>query len=104
MENWRSDAQRSYGSKNHIMFGSVSVFFYQFLAGIRGGWGAGSILVAPEPWMVPQLTGCSAVQLLEHGKIAVSWQKYEGARWALNVTAPPSTHMITRLPMNGQTG
>ena len=49
-ESWEGDEFRAVSSRNHIMFGSQSSWYYQYVAGIRnapGSTGWEDIIIAP---------------------------------------------------------
>ena len=100
MEGWSSSADVAYGSKNHIMFGSVSAFFFEHVAAIRrlhrgciatsaagpaGGpkkparqqhdlHNNGCILIHPQPMLARRhLTRVAASQQYEEGLVSVAW-------------------------------
>ena len=85
-------------SRNHIMFGDISAWFYQALAGINIDPEQPAFkhfVVRPQP--VGDLTWVRAKHQSAYGPIAVSWQKKDAA-FALNVAVPVSTTATVHVP------
>ena len=96
-------------SRNHIMFGDFAGWAYQYLAGIRLLEAPGSssavtvplacafreFLVAPEP--IAGLTRVSASVDGPYGTIVSRWRR-AGGRIHYEVTVPPNTRAVLRLP------
>lgn len=75
-ENWQTSRYKAYGSRNHIMFGPQSAWYYQHLAGIqRGGLGWSSLRIAPEPANFSLLSSLSASIDTPQGLVESSWQQ-----------------------------
>ncbi len=86
-------------SHNHIMFGDISAWFMEYLAGIRpGAPGYKSVIIKPE------ITGAIAWAQGTHdspyGTISSAWQ-INGRTITLNVTIPPGTTASVYLPTLG---
>jgi alpha-L-rhamnosidase len=92
-EHWKKDA-----SLNHIMFGDVSAWAYQWLAGIQqesGSSGYNKILFRPNP--VAGLTRVSASYSAPRGRISSEWT-VEGKRMHLALEVPCGTSARLQLP------
>ncbi len=97
-------------SRNHIMFGDVSAWFYQYLAGIRLADGVSpvaqkadsaavafkSFVIAPEP--VEGLGWVNAEHESPYGVIRSSWKKAGGV-FTLEVEVPVNTEAFVYLPV-----
>ncbi len=91
-------------SHNHPMFGSISQWFYQYLAGIRpaeDAMGFDKIVIAPCP--VPDLDWVRATYLSARGEIASAWKR-DGDRFLLSVTIPPNCTALIRVPTSDPEG
>ena len=63
-------------SQNHIMFGDVSAWMYQYLGGIVPLWeGAGFRRFRLRPCFVPQLTEATAEHQAPAGRIRSAWKR-----------------------------
>ena len=103
-EDWNDGA-----SRNHIMFGDFMAWAYQFIGGIQLSEKAGSCAAFPDvsatafrevviaPQFIEALTWVKASVDGPNGIIAVSWKRH-GSKIALEVTVPPNTTAILRLP------
>lgn len=92
-ENWSGVA-----SRNHIMFGDISAWMYEYLAGIspddnHPGFKHFSI----RPRLIEGLTWVKAKHRCEFGEISVSWQTAD-REFKMDVTIPPSTSATLTLP------
>jgi alpha-L-rhamnosidase len=92
-EDWKGES-----SLNHIMFGDVSNWFFQWIAGI--GLDPRSpafkhILFHPQP--VGDLTWAAASENGPYGKIVSSWKR-EGRQFRLNIQVPPNCSATVRVP------
>ncbi|MBI5832775.1 MAG: family 78 glycoside hydrolase catalytic domain [Armatimonadetes bacterium] len=95
-ETWGTGA-----SLNHIMFGDISAWFIEYLAGIRPDAaqpGFQHFLVKPTP--VGDLTSARATHDSPYGTIIVDW-KLSGRHFELNLLVPPNSSAAVTLP--GQT-
>ena len=104
-EDWGEGA-----SRNHIMFGDVSAWFYQYLGGIRLADGVSAVAakVAPEtvafkdfvicPDPVEGLGWVKAEHDSPYGVIHSSWKK-EGGVFTLEVEVPVNTTATVYLPV-----
>ena len=93
-EDWKDGS-----SRNHIMFGDISTWFYQTLAGIRLADSACAFhqfVVAPTP--VGGLTWVKAEHDSMSGTIRSSWKK-EGGRLVLEVSVPVNTSATIHVPL-----
>jgi alpha-L-rhamnosidase len=85
-------------SRNHIMFGDVSAWFYKALAGINGDPAAPGFkhfFIRPQP--VGDLTFARAAYDSIHGKIVSDWKKDQG-KFSLRVIIPPNTTATVCVP------
>ena len=85
-------------SRNHIMFGDISAWFYKALAGINAdpvAPGFKHIIIRPQP--VGDLTFARAEYDSIHGKIVSDWKIAKG-KFALRVVIPPNTTATIYLP------
>jgi len=104
-EDWNNGS-----SRNHIMFGDVSAWFYQYLAGIRLADDVSpvaarvdpkavaykSFMICPEP--VKGLDWAQAEHESPYGTIRSSWRKTGGA-FRLEVEVPVNTTATVYLPV-----
>ncbi|HTI97505.1 MAG TPA: family 78 glycoside hydrolase catalytic domain [Dongiaceae bacterium] len=92
----------SQDSLNHVMFGDISAWFMEYLAGIRpGAPGYKTILIKPE--MVNGLDWAQGTHDSPYGVITTAWQ-LSGQQAQLNVTIPPGTTGKIYLPTMGNSG
>jgi alpha-L-rhamnosidase len=92
-ESWNGD-----GSHSHPMYGSVSAWFYQRLAGIMpdpSGPGFKKIIIRPEP--VGDLTRAEAEYHSVRGRILSRWLR-DDKRFRLTLVIPPGTTATLYLP------
>lgn len=92
-EDWGDGA-----SRNHIMFGDISAWFYQDLAGIRIDPEQPAfkhIVIRPRP--VGDLTWVKGEHESPYGLIRSAWQR-DGQRFQLAVTIPPNTTATIHVP------
>jgi alpha-L-rhamnosidase len=85
-------------SRNHIMFGDISAWFYQTLAGIKLDPlhpGFKHFLIRPQP--VGDLKWVKAEHDSIFGPIRVAWQK-DGKQFSLDVTVPVNTTATVYVP------
>ena len=104
-EDWEEGA-----SRNHVMFGDVSAWWYQYLAGIRLASSVSttaqelnpndvafkSFLIAPEP--VPGLDWVTAEHESPYGTIRSTWAK-EKSLFCLEIEVPVNTIATVCLPV-----
>lgn len=86
-------------SRNHIMFGDISAWFYQYLAGIQidpAQPGFKHIVIRPRP--TGDLTWVRAKTESPYGPVSSSWRK-EGDALTLKVTVPVNTTATVYLPL-----
>lgn len=102
-EHWAKD--EDIFSHNHPMFGSVSAWFFKYLAGIRVGEGAtGLDTVIIAPCMPAGLDWVRCHHDTVHGRIVSNWKR-EGARVTMDVVIPPNTTATVHVPLlNGAMG
>ncbi len=103
-EDWGDGA-----SRNHIMFGDFVAWAYQFLGGIQLSEKPGSCAAMPDvvetglrefvvaPQFIEALAWAKASVDGPYGVMATSWVR-SGKTVALDVTVPPNTTAIVRLP------
>jgi len=85
-------------SRNHIMFGDISAWFYKALAGINGDPatpGFKHFIIRPQP--VGDLTFARAEYESIHGKIVSDW-KIKRGQFSLHVVVPPNTTATICVP------
>jgi len=86
-------------SRNHIMYGDISAWFYKALAGINpdpAAPGFKHFFIRPQP--VGGLTFARAEYDSIHGKIVSDW-KIAGGRFNLHVVVPPNTTATICVPI-----
>ncbi|MEI8037109.1 MAG: glycoside hydrolase family 78 protein [Verrucomicrobiota bacterium] len=89
-------------SRNHIMFGDVSAWFYKALAGIQPdplAPGFKHFLISPQ--VVGDLTAASGSYDSIRGRIVSSWQVAQG-EFRLDLTIPANTTATVSLPIAGR--
>ena len=89
-ETWK-ESENTY-SNCHPMFGSVSEWYYRWLAGIRpqeGDFGFKKFLLAPV--FVEGLNSVKAVYHAPGGDIKVEWQSSQDRNVELKISVPPGT-------------
>ncbi len=103
-EDWGDGA-----SRNHIMFGDFMAWAYQYIGGIQLPETAGSCAAIPDvtatafrevviaPQFIDALAWAKASVNGPNGMIATAWRR-EGGKVTLDVTVPPNTTAIVRLP------
>eukprot|EP01084_Bolivina_argentea_P196053 336167_1 len=82
-ENWQSSQYHESGSKNHIMFGAQSGWYYQYLAGIRQTHES-------RNWDTIIIDPYTNASLFDITSISASVQTYKGAvssSWSTDLTA-----------------
>ena len=85
-------------SRNHIMYGDISAWFYKALAGINedpAAPGFKHFIIRPQP--VGDISFARAEYDSIHGKIVSAWKIRNGA-FTLNVAIPPNTTATIFLP------
>jgi alpha-L-rhamnosidase len=85
-------------SRNHIMFGDISAWFYKALAGINADPAAPGFkhfLIRPQP--VGDLTFARAKYESIHGAIVSDW-KIKRGKFILHVVVPPNTTAAVCVP------
>ena len=95
-EDWKGES-----SLNHIMFGDVSNWFYQWITGIRpleSSPGFSKFLISPEP--VGDLNWAKAWVESPHGRIRSEWRK-SASGFDLEVTIPANTTAMIGIPGHG---
>jgi alpha-L-rhamnosidase len=89
-------------SRNHIMFGDISAWFYQYLAGIQVDAeqpGFKHIVIRPRP--VGDLTWARAKTESMYGTVSSSWRK-EKERFTLEVKIPVGATATVYVPLAGR--
>ena len=102
-EIWQGDRKGGGGgSNNHIAFGDISAWYFQYLAGINPVWSAPGFkesVIKPMP--VAALGAVSASHDSPYGRIASNWEvkgSREGTRFNLEVTIPVNTTSTVHIP------
>ena len=99
-ENWNIDAKSDL-SLNHIMFGEIGAWLYKGLGGIKidtASPGFKHIIV--EPYFPANLAGFSCSHDGPFGKIVSGW-KTTGHSLIYNITIPPNSTAVLKLPSMG---
>ncbi len=94
-ERWEYLAGMGMNSHNHIMFGSVDAWFYQYLGGIRStspAWN--NVLIAPN--FVAGVDGVSVSEQTIKGRIGVNWFRKDGSI-SMEVSLPFGVEATIRL-------
>jgi len=92
-EDWKGES-----SLNHIMFGDVSNWFYQWIAGIGldpASPGFSHFFIRPQA--VGDLTWASAEHMSPHGMISSSWRQTANG-FTLKVVIPANTSATVSIP------
>jgi alpha-L-rhamnosidase len=96
-ESWNGES-----SHNHQMFGSVSEYFYKYLAGIRAptddGTTAGYKQIHIKPYIPDDLDHAEASIQTVRGTVSSSWQR-DGDQLALEVRLPANTTGKVSVPV-----
>ena len=101
LENWAIDS-KSDVSRNHIMFGEISAWFYKGLAGILPDTAApGFRHIHLRPHIPRGLEEFSATHNSPYGQIISGWYTDEGGLH-YGVTLPPGTTADLRLEVDGK--
>jgi alpha-L-rhamnosidase len=90
-------------SLNHIMFGTVSEWFFESLAGIRldeASPGMEHFYIKPD--LIETINWVSADHSNRYGKIVSAWQRDAG-NYTFNIEVPSSSTASFYLPIKGQT-
>ena len=91
-------------SRNHIMFGDISAWFYEALAGIcpdPSAPGFKKIIIRPEA--VGDLTWVRASHDSMYGRIVSNWKR-NGEEFVLDVTIPANTTATVFIPVRSAGG
>lgn len=99
-ELWNSDTgPPGMNSRNHIMFGSVSSWFYKFLAGISATKpGYSEIRIEPHVPSKNLLTHLDATVATPHGDVVSNWKLEHQDDNAASLTPPRYTHKVSIPP------
>jgi len=96
-ETWSGSGSQD--SLNHIMFGDISAWFVEYVAGIRpGAPGYKTVVIKPE--VMNELAWAQATHDSPYGMISNAWQ-IAGQAANMNVTIPPGATALVYLPMLG---
>lgn len=87
-------------SRNHVMFGDVSAWFYKYLAGINAA-APGFQQIVIKPHILGDLTYARATYDSQQGRIVSDWKINAGA-FQLDVTIPANTTATVYVPAGGQ--
>uniref|UniRef100_A0A7S3FLN6 alpha-L-rhamnosidase n=1 Tax=Haptolina ericina TaxID=156174 RepID=A0A7S3FLN6_9EUKA len=100
-ELWDSDSQGpSMNSRNHIMFGTVSAWFYRKLLGVTPLTpGYTKVAIKPTGSNYANLTHAAARVATPQGDVAVS-VKYNSSTFEVNVTLPIGTTALVSVPLH----
>ncbi len=83
-------------SHDHPMFGSISAWFYRYVAGIRPA-GLGWSTIEFEPGLPHQIDAAEASYYTPNGPAAIQWKRDETGLH-VDVTVPPYTKAVLILP------
>jgi alpha-L-rhamnosidase len=99
LEKWSGE-----NSHNHQMFGSITEYFYKFLAGIQspmeGNTTRGYRQIHIEPHVPQELDFVNASVETVSGKVVSKWKKEAGS-FIHEVFIPANTTAIVAFPLNG---
>ncbi|MCP4311260.1 MAG: family 78 glycoside hydrolase catalytic domain [Bacteroidetes bacterium] len=97
-EHWARRDTKKHASLNHIMFGDVSNWFYQYIAGIRPDYKApGFKHFYVEPMLTEHLDWAKADFESAYGTIIAEWKK-QNDQITLDVQVPANTSATIILP------
>jgi len=97
-EQWDGNA-----SRNHIMFGHISAWFYQTLAGIqRGGDAVAFKHIVIKPQLLGDIEWVKAEHESMYGAIKSAWE-IRGDKFRLEVTIPANATATVYVPSDKQT-
>ncbi len=94
-ERW-TDKDNNDDSRDHVMFGDVSAWFYKYLAGIQID-SPGFKTFKLEPHVVGDLTAAHATHDTVYGEIVSDW-KIENGEFRWQVTVPANTAATLKMP------
>ncbi len=101
-ERW-SDVGNQDDSRDHVMFGDVSAWFYKYLAGIRMG-SVGFKTIVLQPHVLGDLTSARATHDSVHGRIESDWKiENQVFRWKVSVPANTSATVMVPCESKDQT-
>jgi alpha-L-rhamnosidase len=97
-ERWENKTDGEMNSHNHPMLGSISAWFFQYLAGIRPDTtGPGFKRFTVTPYVPAGLNHVQASYECPYGLINVDWVR-EGDAFTLELEVPANTHARVRVP------
>ncbi|MFY9177955.1 MAG: family 78 glycoside hydrolase catalytic domain [Caldicoprobacterales bacterium] len=99
-ERWEYATGAAMNSHNHAMYGSVSAWFYKYLAGIRpdeNNPAFGEVIIKPH--IPSELNSVTASLDTMKGRICVEWQK-TASHFELNVQIPANSRAYVYVPIN----
>ncbi|MDP0497355.1 MAG: family 78 glycoside hydrolase catalytic domain [Verrucomicrobiota bacterium JB024] len=98
-ERWENKTDGEMNSHNHPMLGSISAWFFQYLAGIRPEVTApGFKRFTVTPYVPAGLDNVQASYECPYGLIKVEWVR-EGDVFTLELEVPANTHAHVRVPV-----
>lgn len=101
-ERWEKLDGPGMNSHNHPMFGSVSSWFYKYLAGISSDpTGPGFKRSIIHPYVVPGLSWVKATERTMYGSLGVDWSKHK-SKFQLNVSVPVNTSATVFVPTSSR--
>jgi len=96
-ESWNGSSPGT--SLDHIMFGDISAWFMEYLAGIRpGSPGYKSVIIKPE--ITGTIAWAQATHNSPYGTISNAWQ-INGQSITMNMVIPPNSSGVVYLPTLG---
>jgi alpha-L-rhamnosidase len=97
-ERWELLGGPGMNSHNHPMMGSVSSYFYKYLAGIKSDpMAPGFRHTIIHPYLVEGLNWVKANHHTMYGDVAVNWKR-EGTKTSLKVSVPVNTSATVFVP------
>jgi alpha-L-rhamnosidase len=98
-ERWELLEGTGMNSHNHPMMGSVSSYFFKYLAGINSDpMAPGFKHTIIHPYVVAGLDWVKATHHTLYGDVAVNWKR-EGAKFRLHVSIPVNTTATIFVPV-----
>ncbi len=97
-ERWENKTEGGMNSHNHPMLGSISAWFFKYLAGIQPDEGApGFQRFIIRPTLIEGLDSAGASYACPHGEIRSNWTRHEGSL-VLEITIPDNTQATIHVP------
>ena len=101
-ERWEHETGGAMNSHNHPMMGSVSSWFYKYLAGIQPDAKHPAFKQSIiKPYFPSELDWVSASYDTKYGEIKSSWEK-NGSSIGMKIKVPANTSALIYFPVNGR--